>query len=150
VLGAVPVDHLMSADPVTVPASLTVERLVHDYVLGRHHSAFPVIDDRGAVMGLVTLDQVRGVPPERRNEVTVAQIALPLDRVPVVEPTESGVEALQRITAARTGRALVVDADHQLVGIVSNADLARALEIGSVRVAATTAPPPPPVPPSRR
>ncbi len=152
VLGAVPVDHLMSANPVTVPGSLSVERLVHDYVLGRHHSAFPVIDDRGAAIGLVTLDQVRGVPPERRNEVTVAQIALPLDRVPVVAPTDSGVEALQRITATRTGRALVVDADHRLVGIVSNADLARALEIGSVRVAGPRTAPPPclPVPPSRR
>ncbi len=150
VLGAVPVDRLMSADPVTVPGSLSVERLVHDYVLGRHHSAFPVTDEGGATIGLVTLDQVRGVPTERRGAVTVTQVALPLDQVPVVAPTDSGVDALQRITATRSSRALVMDADRGLVGIVSNSDLTRALDVGSVGSPATTAPPPPPVPPSRR
>lgn len=150
VLGAVPVDRLMSANPVTAPSSLSVERLVHDYVLGRHHSAFPVTDSRGAAIGLVTLDEVRGVPTERRVDVTVAQVALPLDRVPVVAPTDSGLDALQRITAARGSRALVIDADGALVGIVTNSDLARALDVGSVRAPATTAPPPPPIPPPPR
>ena len=70
-LGAVRADQLMASPPVTVPQALTVEALVHDYVLSRRHSAFPVIDAAGAPTGLVALEDVRRLPPERRAVVTV-------------------------------------------------------------------------------
>jgi Zn-dependent protease/CBS domain-containing protein len=166
VLGSVVVGGLMSPDPVTVPDDLSVERLVQDYVLGHHHSAFPVIDGLGRVVGLVGLDQVRKVPADRRGDVTVGQVAMPLEAVPVVGPADSGVIGLQRLGSSGVGRALVIDSTGNLVGILSNADLARALDVGpaaastrdssglsgGVIAVPTTARvvPPPPIPPSRR
>jgi Zn-dependent protease/CBS domain-containing protein len=122
-------DQLMTADPVTVPSNVTVARLVDDYVLGRHHSAFPVIDGSGALVGLVGLEQVRAVPGPARAETPVGAIARPLDRIPLVAPADPGSEVFARMSADRVTRALVVDADLHLLGIITSADLTRALEV---------------------
>lgn len=130
-LGSVTVEHLMSTHPVTVPEHLSVDDLIHDYVLGRHHSAFPVTGPSGLV-GLVGLDQLRTVDPARRRQTTVGQIAVPLAQVAVVAPRDSGVDALTHMNAARATRALVLDAEGRLVGIVTQTDLTRALQARSL------------------
>jgi len=140
-LGSLPVARLMSPAPVTVARDTTVEELVHGYVLGRHHSAFPVVAEAGRPVGLVSLDHVRRVPPERRAGLTVGEIAEPLPSVPVVAPGDTGIDALDRMRRAGVSRALVIDDQGHLVGIVSHSDLVRALQI--------TVPPPPPPPRSR-
>jgi Zn-dependent protease len=131
-LGSVRADQLMSTPPVTVPASLTVDALVHDYILGHRHSAFPVVDDAGAPTGLVTLEDVRHLTPERRALATVDDIAVPLAKVPVVLGDDLGVTVLERIRATGSRRALVLDGQGRLVGIISNADLVRALDVGTL------------------
>ena len=132
VLGAVRVRQLMASPPVTVDRSLDVERLVHDYVLGRRHSAFPVVDEAGAPVGLVTLEDVRRLAPDRRAHVTVGDIAVPMAAVPVVHPGDLGVTVVERMRATGSRRALVLDGTGRLVGIISNADVVRALEVGSL------------------
>ncbi len=142
VLGAVRARQLMASPPVTVDRSLSVESLVHDFVLSRRHSAFPVVDEAGAPVGLVTLEDVRRLPPERRAQVTVGDIAVPLAAVPVVHPGDLGITVVERMRATGARRALVLDGTGRLVGIISNADVVRALEVGAL------SPPPPPPPPS--
>jgi Zn-dependent protease/CBS domain-containing protein len=124
-------DQLMSAPPVTVPGDITVEHLVEAYVLGRHHSAFPVVDETGRLVGLVGLDQVRRVPLDRRPHTSVKAIAEPLDTVPVVAPEDTGSAVLARLNLRRATRALVVDPHRGLVGIISNTDLARTIAVGA-------------------
>lgn len=130
VLGARRVDELMTAHPVTVPAGVTVAHLLEAFVLGLHHSAFPVVDESGAPIGLVSLEQVRSVPRAARDSTPVGAIARPLARVPVVAPGDAGTEVVARMSAERSTRALVLDTDGRLVGIVTSADLTRALEVG--------------------
>jgi Zn-dependent protease/CBS domain-containing protein len=137
-LSAIPVERLMSKAPVTVSESVTVDQLVNGYMLGHHHSAFPVVSEAGRPVGLVGLEQVRRIPPERRAAFTVGEVAEALSRVPVVAPDDTGAEVLQRMTSAGSRRALVVDDQERLVGIVSHTDLVRALQL--------TVPPPPPPP----
>ena len=136
-LGTLRADQIMSVPPVTVVRGLSVDALVHDYVLGRHHSAFPVVDETGAVVGLVTLDEVRRLPPERRAAVTVGDIALPLASVPVVHVDDAGITVLERIRTSGSSRALVVEADGRLAGIIANSDLVRVLEVGGLAPAAS-------------
>ena len=131
VLGQRRADELMSAHPVTVPAETTVQHLVEAYVLGRHHSAFPVVDGNGTLIGLVDLDRVRTVGQADRAVTEVGAIARPLARVPVVAPGDTGSEVAARMTAERSTRALVVDPEQRLVGIITSTDLARAIDVGA-------------------
>ncbi len=122
---------VMTSDPVTVPPDVSIEDLLEDYTLRHHCSAFPVVDRSGALIGLVTLAHIRGVPPDRRRELTVADVASPIERVPTAGPDDRLVDLLGRI-AAPENRVLVLD-QGRLVGIVTATDITRALDWAGMR-----------------
>lgn len=134
-LGDVPVSAVMTPDPVTAPADASVAQLLDDYVLATRHSAFPLRDRTGRVAGLVTLNRLRTVPPARRDVVPVAEVACPLDEVVRARPDERLVDLLPRLNDCGEGRALVLD-DGELVGIVTPADVSRAVEVAGLRARA--------------
>lgn len=133
-LGGVTVGDVMSADPDVAADAVTVEELLTDHILRHRHSSFPVEDERGRVIGLVTLADVKRVDPALRHQTSVRDIARPIDQVPSAEASEPIISLMTRLAGARPGhdrRALVVDAhDGRVVGIVTPTDIARALEIG--------------------
>jgi Zn-dependent protease len=128
-LAGVRVVDAMTADPHTVQGRLTVQDFIERYLLGDRHSAYPVADVDGSIVGLVTLTQLRGVEPSRRAETTVRDIALPLQRVPTAGPHEPLWSLLERLATPGHGRrALVVD-EGRVVGIVTPTDLARLIDV---------------------
>ncbi|MEE6177617.1 site-2 protease family protein [Mycobacterium sp. 050134] len=119
----------MTSHPHTAPAWITVEDFIHRYVLGDRHSAYPVAGPDGSVLGLVTLNQLRGVAPAQRATTRVVDIALPLDTVPTAAPDEPLTALLGRMSpAGPRSRALVFEAD-RLAGIVTPTDLARMIDV---------------------
>jgi len=128
-LAGVRVCDVMTADPVTVPGDLSDEDVLHDYMLGRHCSSFPVVDRTGRLVGLVTLRQLRAVPAGRRASARADEMAVPLSEVPQATPEELMLDVLHRTSTARgDGRILVLRGGH-LVGIVSPTDVARLVEV---------------------
>jgi Zn-dependent protease len=132
VLDGVRVRDVMSSDPITVPATLTVDDLLDRFVLGSRHSAYPVHDEAGHTTGLVTLAQVRELDPAARGSTLVGAVAIPAARVPAAAPDDALVDVLDTLDAPTGGRALVFDGD-RLAGIVTTADIARAIDIGRLR-----------------
>ncbi|HSJ46054.1 MAG TPA: site-2 protease family protein [Euzebyales bacterium] len=130
-LAGVRVADVMSPDPVTVPAEITVARFLDAYVFAHRHSTFPVTDD-GRLTGMVTLQRVKRIPVGRRAATPVGQVACPLADVPVARSDDALSDLLPRMTTATDGRALVVDGD-RLVGLVSPSDVVRRLEIAALR-----------------
>ena len=108
-----------------------MDDLVESYLLGRPHSSYPVMRPDGAIEGLVTLRQLRSVTPADRATTRVADVAHPIDQVPTAAPAEALVDVLEHSDGATGGRFLVFD-DGKLVGIVSPADIARAIDVRSV------------------
>lgn len=119
----------MTARPHTAPGWITVDDFVQRYVLGDRHSAYPVVDQSGAISGLITLRQLRDVAPERRATTTVGEVAQPLQDVPSGAPREPLTTLLERMApAGPRSRALVFDGG-QVVGIVTPTDVARLIEV---------------------
>jgi Zn-dependent protease/CBS domain-containing protein len=125
-LRTVAVRQIMTANPVTVPASATVAQFLNDYLPAHRHSAFPVVAD-GQTVGLVTLHRVSQVPADERGQTTLRDAACPMSEVARATPDEPVANVLPRLNACSEARALVF-ADGRLVGIVSPADMSRALE----------------------
>ena len=125
-LRTVAVREIMTAGPVTVPASATVARFRRELQPWLRHSAFPVVDD-GETVGLVTLSRINRVPEDERDRITLREIACPLAEVAQATPDEPVADLLPRLNACSEGRALVL-ADGRLAGIVAPADISRALE----------------------
>ena len=125
-LRTVAVREIMTRDPVTVPASETVAQFLHDHLPWLRHSAFPVVAD-GQTVGLVTARRVNQVPVAERTRTTLGDVACPLAEVARATPDEPVADVLPRLNACSENRALVFTDDH-LAGIVSAADISRALE----------------------
>jgi len=122
----VPVRQIMTPDPVTVPASVTVAQFQADYLPRHRHSAFPVVAD-GRTVGLVTTHRINQVPTGERGQTTLGDVACPLSEVAQAAPDEPVADVLPRLNACSESRALVFTDGH-LAGIVSPTDISRALE----------------------
>ena len=126
-LRTVAVREVMTANPVTVPASATVDRFQHELLPWLRHSAFPVVDDNGQTVGLVTVRRVNAVPADERARTTLREVACSLAEVARATPDEPVADVLPRLNGCSDGRALVFDGE-RLAGIVALADIGRALE----------------------
>jgi Zn-dependent protease/CBS domain-containing protein len=127
-LAGVRVADAMTAHPRTAPGWITVAEFIERYLLGDRHSAYPVEARDGSISGLITLAQLREVPPGQRSGTLVEQIAMPLDRVPTATPDEPVTTLLERLAANGGHRALVVDGD-RVTGIVTAHDLTRLIDV---------------------
>ncbi|EST36626.1 site-2 protease family protein [Streptomyces roseochromogenus] len=126
-LGGVPVSRVMTADPVTVPATATLADFLAEGPFGQYrHSAFPVLAADGSVAGVLTLRRVDATPPEARASTRADEVMRPLTDVVTAEPGEPVLDLLPRLETSPVRRALVLD-QGRLVGILTVADITRAL-----------------------
>lgn len=130
-LGGLTVGELMTRDPVVVGPQVTVASLLDDYVLRNRFSAFPVVDEDGRPVGLVTLSRIKQLDAEQRGTTLVGDIACGRDEVPIAAPSEPVVSLLPRMGGCSDGRALVVE-EGRVVGIVSPTDIARTLQLAEL------------------
>ena len=69
----VSVTVVMDAAPPTVTPQTTVEVVVREFFIRQGRRAVPVVDG-DAVVGMVTLSDVKGLPPETRFDAPVSGI----------------------------------------------------------------------------
>jgi Zn-dependent protease/predicted transcriptional regulator len=130
-LADVPVRDVMSTQPTTAPASISVQQFLDGYAFPYRYTTFPVTDD-GTLTGLVTLKRVKEVPADDRWRLAVRDVACPIEDVPIAAPDDPVVDLLPRMGNCADGRALVVEGG-RLVGIVSPTDVMRQLELAKLR-----------------
>jgi H+/Cl- antiporter ClcA len=119
-LESLSVGEVMTKEVKSLPASLRVDELVEERYLARHQG-YPVVDDAGTVIGVVTRSNLLLRSSEAQTEMVVGDL---VDRPPVVvQPWETCRAAAERMAEAGVGRLPVVSADGRLVGIVTRSDL---------------------------
>jgi CIC family chloride channel protein len=109
------VKTIMSPDVVTIPADLPLARLVESFEVAEH-SAYPVVDDTGRLVGIVTQRDVVNAS----GTVTARQVAEA--EVVVASPDEPVALALQRMLEEGVDHLPVID-DGRLVGICTRTDV---------------------------
>lgn len=97
-----------------------LERMIRE-----RHTGYPVVKD-GNLVGIVTLEDVQPVDPERHGGTTVRDV-MTTDLV-TVRPTSSATDALTTLQKNSIGRILITD-DDGLVGLISRTDLMTVFEI---------------------
>ena len=123
------VSDVMDAEPVAVPEALSLDRALDEYFLRYRWPWFPVVDQGGHLVGLVSRESVESVPEAIRSGRNVAS-AMARDgagsafRVGLEEPLEAllGLEGLQRL-----GAIMAVDREGVLRGVVTLDQVRRAL-----------------------
>lgn len=123
-LAGLRVTDAMTPDPLTVPPWLTLDRLLAEGVYRRRLSSFPMVDGSGSFAGMVTLAQIKGVPPDRLALATTGQIARPEALCLTCAPDDDLGDVARRMAGSPDRRAVVLD-NGRVAGIVSPSDLGR-------------------------
>ena len=126
ILEELKVREIMTRRVTTVPQTMTVAELL-DKIAKHHHIGFPVIDESNKIVGIVTLQDVMKVAEEKRNNISVGEIAT--KSLITVFPDNSASEAFQKMSEHNVGRLLVVDEKDTslLQGILTRSDVMQAL-----------------------
>jgi Zn-dependent protease len=123
-LSEITVSQVMTPNPTTVSADLSVSEFIEAVFFGGRHAAYPVTDTSGEVTGLVTLRRLRSIPADHAGVQTLGELATPIADIVTLEPSAPVAEVLHRVGNIGDNRALVFD-EGNLAGIVSPSDLAR-------------------------
>jgi Zn-dependent protease/predicted transcriptional regulator len=118
-------EELMSAPVVSIPSRLTLEQAQQQFARYRY-TAFPVIDDSGRAVGVLSIDQLERTRPADRARMLVEQIA-DRDAALLIPELADVADLLERPAFVRVGRAAVIDRDARPVGIVSLTDIQRVI-----------------------
>lgn len=124
---------VMTPGPVTVDARTPLPR-VAEIMTHRRLKRLPVVDEHGALVGMVSrLDLLRtAAGGSERKEPVASEMGLwgnvPLSRVmrrdvPTVQPDTPLPEVFQAVISTRLNRALVVDSERRVVGLVTDAEM---------------------------
>jgi Zn-dependent protease len=130
-LAGLRVGDLMRPAPLVAPAWFTVDALLREYVApdpAGTPTALPLRDVDGRPAGVVTVAALASVPPWQRHAVRAGDVAVPMRDLLVTRPDEPVVELLGRLRGGRGVAVVVVGGD--LVGVVTEAELARATRRG--------------------
>lgn len=124
-----PVGDIMRRDPPVASPDTVISSLVHDTLMATDEHAFPVLEN-GRLVGLICLHDVRKIPRERWQEMTVAEIMTPRDALQVTAPEEETSEALNKMQKG-DHRQLPVLEQEELVGLLRRRDIMRWLQLQS-------------------
>lgn len=124
-LRSIPVADAMTEPVHTVKTGMRLREVIG---LMQHykHGGYPVVDEAGSLVGMITLGDVRSVPLAERMEKPVE--AVMVRRLAVITPEQTLAEAALIMARRGVGRLPVVAAEEptRLLGIISRTDLLRA------------------------
>jgi Zn-dependent protease/CBS domain-containing protein len=123
----VTVGRVMQRTPATVPAPISLQKLVDDYFLPSGlRTAFVTQGDQLA--GMITLGDIRHVPREQWGQTPVGLVMIPLERLHAVSPQQNLNDVLP-LMANRDVNQLPVVQNGALVGILTRDAIIRTLEV---------------------
>jgi Zn-dependent protease/CBS domain-containing protein len=119
-------DVMTAGDEVhTIDAGDSIATLM-DRMFEQRHTGYPVMR-HGEIAGMVTLDDARSVKPVERDAMRVEDVMT--DEVYTVPVYANATDALDTLQRHGVGRLVVVDADGEMVGLITRTDLVNAFDI---------------------
>jgi Zn-dependent protease/CBS domain-containing protein len=111
------VRELMTSVYPPIPSTLTIERLVNDYILATGRGYFAVVEE-GFALGLVTVRDAEAIPRDQWAARTVEEAMTPFDKLKCVRPDDDLSSAMRLMNVEGITQVPVVE-DGNIVGMVT-------------------------------
>ena len=131
VLRGIRVRDLMTRAVSSVPPGMPVPVLL-EKMFTEKHLAFPVLDEVGRSIGIVTLRDLQHPGKAETKDGSPNVETVMSRKLGVIGPDESAFDAFLKIGETPSGRLVVVGSDGQLDGILSKTDLVQAIQLRMV------------------
>ena len=126
------VSNWMTPDPITVKLDTTLPE-VHQIMVSEEIRRLPVVDEKGCLIGIVTLGDVRGAQPSPATSLSIWEMNYLLSSLDVekimtpdpitVHPDQTIGEAARIMLENRISGLPVTDEEGCLVGIITESDI---------------------------
>jgi Zn-dependent protease/CBS domain-containing protein len=105
----------------TIEDTLTVQELIEEHILKKKARSF-LITERGALAGIVCLEDVKAVAAEKRAATAVREIMTPRDDLAIVSPQADGNKILAKLASGKIHQVPVIEKG-KIKGLVCRADI---------------------------
>ncbi|MGI8719196.1 MAG: site-2 protease family protein [Nitrososphaeraceae archaeon] len=123
-LSGVRLRDIMNTRVISVTEGTILNELLRNYFNTYMKSAFPVLNPRGELLGMVNLKEVMDVPENKRHEAKVEEIMTPRSNLIILTPDRKADEALMQMTRRHMGKVFVCSGgERKLAGLVSKTDI---------------------------
>jgi CBS domain-containing protein len=122
--------EIMTRDCQLVPAEMSLERLVNEYILAQGKRCFPVAVE-GRVAGLISIHNVKAVPREMWSRATVKDAMTPMDKLKWVKPEQDLASVMQILSEGDVNQVPVIS-DSSIVGMLSRDNLVNFIDLQGV------------------
>ncbi|MBC7115089.1 MAG: chloride channel protein [Archaeoglobi archaeon] len=125
ILEFVDVKSAFNPDVITLSPEDSCARVLELFEETGHHG-YPVVDENGRVVGVITVSDVERIPEDRLSSVKVRDIMS--RNVITVHPEESLEDALRKMVKYGIGRLIVTDRKDRdrIIGILTRSDIVKA------------------------
>ena len=125
------VRQVMTQPVITVPEHASLEELAHEYFFRHPRGSFPVTSGtQDQFAGMVSLEQLKGVPRDEWTRTPVRQIMTPAALLRPLDPDDTCATALEIMVRGDVGR-LPVIAGGRIAGILSRRDIMQLFKVRS-------------------
>ena len=105
----------------TIDGSISVQELMEDHILTKKERSF-LVTEGGMLAGIVCLEDVKAIPPQKRMDTEVREIMTPREKLEAVAPEADGNQVLARLARGRINQVPVVQGG-EIKGLVCRTDI---------------------------
>lgn len=124
-LGAISVAEAMVEDCLRMPGHVSVEELISGAILKRGERQ-ACVQENGEFLGLVTLNEVKTVPPSERSLTPISAIMTPRSRLVTISSEESLWIAMTKMSDSEVNQLPVLEGE-RLLGVITREQLLRVM-----------------------
>ncbi len=119
---------VMTQDCPFVSSGITVSQLVREYILPTGRRCFLVTTKDKNLEGIITLHNVKSIPPERWEQTKIEEVMTPASRLKTAHPDQSAVSLLELMDEGDINQVPVIEGD-RVIGMVARDNLLRFLRV---------------------
>lgn len=123
ILSAVTLRQIMNTNMIGVKNGTNLYDVFTKYFGFYMKTAFPVTDDLGSVIGLITLNVARAIPENKRPYTTVDDIMIPRNELIVMDANSNAEEALNKMALRKMNILFISNEEGNIAGLVTKTDI---------------------------
>ncbi len=114
---------IMNTRTISVKEDLPIDLVMRNYFATSMKSEFPVTDEEGRLIGMISLRETMGIPESQRGTTTVRNVMHSPKSLAIVSPDTDLEKALMEMVQKRVGKIFVCGDDGRLLGVISKSDI---------------------------